>query len=77
MFAPTGRPLRRGDAYFFNHYVFFPGMAYGLTDHFTLSGGVSVLPGVGLNEQLLSVAPSLEAVELFGITYGKGLISVV
>ena len=57
MFAPTGRPLRRGDAYFFNHYVFFPGMAYGLTDHFTLSGGVSVLPGVGLNEQLLSVAP--------------------
>ena len=57
MFAPTGRPLRRGDAYFFNHYVLFPGMAYGLTDHFTLSGGVSVLPGVGLNEQLLSVAP--------------------
>ncbi|MYC73316.1 MAG: hypothetical protein F4X17_21665 [Gemmatimonadetes bacterium] len=59
MFSPTGRPLRRGDAYFFNHYVFFPGMAYGLTDHFTLSGGVSVLPGVGLNEQLLSVAPKL------------------
>ena len=57
MFSPTGRPLRRGDAYFFNHYVFFPGMAYGLTDHFALSGGVSVFPGVGLNDQILSVAP--------------------
>ncbi|MXW77622.1 MAG: hypothetical protein F4Z57_01235 [Gemmatimonadetes bacterium] len=27
MFSPTGRPFRRGDAYFLNHYVFFPGMA--------------------------------------------------
>ncbi len=57
MFSPTGRPLRRGDRYFFNHYVFFPGMAYGLTDHFTLSGGVSFIPGLGLDDQVLSVAP--------------------
>ncbi len=59
MFAPTGRPLRRGDRYFFNHYVFFPGMAYGLTDHFTMFGGVSFIPGLGLDDQVLSVAPSL------------------
>ena len=57
MFAPTGRPLRRGDRYFFNHYVFFPGMAYGLTDHFTMFGGVSFIPGLGLDDQVLSVAP--------------------
>ena len=57
MFAPTGRPLRRGDRYFFNHYVFFPGMAYGLTDHFTMLGGVSFIPGLGLDDQVLSVAP--------------------
>ena len=57
MFAPTGRPLRRGDRYFFNHYVFFPGMAYGLTDRFSLSGGVSFIPGLGLDDQVLSVAP--------------------
>ena len=59
MYAPTGRPLRRGDSYFYNHYIFFPGMAYGITDRISLSGGVSVLPGVGLDEQLLSVAPKL------------------
>lgn len=56
MFAPTGRPLRRGDGYFYNHYIFFPGITYGLTEHFSLSGGVSVFPAVGLNDQILSVA---------------------
>ncbi len=59
MFAPTGRPLRRGAGYFSNHYVLFPGMAYGLTDHFTLAGGVSFIPGAGLSDQVLSVAPKL------------------
>ena len=57
MFAPTGRPLRRGDRYFFNHYVFFPGMAYGFTDRFGVAGGLSVIPGLGLGEQILSLAP--------------------
>ena len=57
MFAPTGRPLRRGDRYFFNHYVFFPGMAYGFTDRFGVAGGLSVIPGLGLSEQILSLAP--------------------
>ena len=57
MFAPTGRPLRRGDRYFFNHYVFFPGMAYGFTNRFGVAGGLSVIPGLGLTDQILSVAP--------------------
>ena len=57
MFAPTGRPLSRGDRYFFNHYVFFPGMAYGFTDRFGVAGGLSVIPGLGLSEQILSLAP--------------------
>ncbi len=59
MFAPTGRPLRRGDRYFFNYYVFFPGMAYGFTDHFGVAGGMSIIPGLGLREQILSVAPKV------------------
>ena len=52
MFAPTGRPLGKGDGYFSDHYVIFPGFAYGLTDHLSVSGGVSVIPGLGLDEQL-------------------------
>lgn len=52
MFAPTGRPLRKGDGYFSDHYVIFPGFAYGVTDHLSVSGGVSVIPGLGLDEQV-------------------------
>jgi hypothetical protein len=59
MFAPSGRPLRKGDGYFSDHYVLFPGFAYGLNDHFSVSGGVSVIPGLGFDEQLLYVSSSV------------------
>lgn len=59
MFAPTGRPLRGGDGYFFDHWVFFPGIAYGFNDRVGVAAGLSVFPGVGLDEQILSLAPKV------------------
>jgi hypothetical protein len=56
MFAPTGRPLGKGDGYFSDHYVVFPGFAYGLTDNLSLSGGVSIVPGLNLKEQVFYVS---------------------
>ncbi len=56
MFAPTGRPLGKGDGYFSNHYVLFPGFAYGLTRNLSIAGGVSTIPGLGLNQQLFYVS---------------------
>ena len=55
--APTGRPLRGGEGYFSDHWVFFPGVAYGVTDNFTLAGGVSLIPGIGLDEQAMYFTP--------------------
>lgn len=52
LFSPTGRPLRKGEGYFSDHYVVFPGVAYGLTDNISVGGGLSVVPGLGLGEQL-------------------------
>jgi len=52
MFAPTGRPLRKGDGYFSDHYVVFPGVTYGVTDQISLSGGVSTVPAVAPGDQL-------------------------
>ena len=57
MFAPTGRPLRQGDGYFSDYYVFFPGVSYGLTDRLSLTAGLSVFPGAGLDQQVLTLAP--------------------
>ena len=52
LFSPTGRPLGKGEGYFSDHYVVFPGVAYGLTDNISVGGGLSVVPGLGLSDQL-------------------------
>jgi hypothetical protein len=59
MFAPTGRPLRKGDGYFSDFYVLFPSVSYGVTDHLSVSAGMSFIPGISLDEQLFFVAPRL------------------
>jgi hypothetical protein len=55
--APTGRPLRGGEGYFSDHWIFFTGAAYGVNDNFTLAGGVSVIPFIGLDEQAMYFTP--------------------
>jgi hypothetical protein len=59
LFAPTGRPLKKGDGYFSDYELVFPGVAFGLTDNVTLAGGVSVIPGLGLDEQLFYISPKV------------------
>jgi len=59
LFAPTGRPLKRGDGYFSDYYIFFPGVAYGITDNLSLMGGFSIIPGLGLGDQLIYLAPRI------------------
>ncbi len=58
MFAPTGRPLGKGNGYFSDHYVVFPGVAYGLTKNLSLAGGISTIPALGLSEQFFYVSAS-------------------
>jgi hypothetical protein len=58
-FAPTGRMLRKDEGYFSDAYVFFPSFQGGLSDRFTLGGGVSIVPGLGLDEQLYYLTPKV------------------
>lgn len=59
MYAPTGRPLRRGEGFFSDYYVFFPGISYGITDQVGFMAGMSAFPGVPLEAQLKYVAPRI------------------
>lgn len=59
MLAPTGRPLRKDTGYFSNHYLFFSGFSYGVTDNVSLSAGVSMFPGLGPGGQLFYVSPRI------------------
>lgn len=56
-FAPTGRGLAQGQGYFSAYELFFPFFAYGVTDFFTLAGGISVFPGI--TSQLVYIAPRI------------------
>jgi hypothetical protein len=58
-FAPTARTLGRGSGYFADYYLFFPGGAYGINDHFSMAGGLSLIPGVGFDEQIYYLAPKV------------------
>lgn len=59
MFGPTARPLRKGDGYFADYELVFPGVAYGVTDNITIGGGISAVPGIGLGEQLFYISPKV------------------
>jgi len=77
MFAPTGRPLRKGEGYFSDYYVCFPGVSYGFTDRMSIMVGVSVVPGLGLREQLKYVAPriGIQTSDEFAVSAGVLYVS--
>jgi hypothetical protein len=58
-FAPSGRMLRSSEKYFSDAYVFFPSIQVGVTDQFTIGGGMSLFPGVSLDEQIYYLTPKL------------------
>lgn len=55
----TARTLKQRSAYLSNHYLFFPAITYGFTDHFTLGGGGSLFPGAGFKEQVFYLTPKI------------------
>ena len=59
LFSPTGRMINAGEGYLADHMVFFPAFAVGLTDYLTLGGGVSLFPGISIEEQMFFVMPKL------------------
>ena len=75
-FAPTARMLKQGKGYFSDYYLFFPGFAYGITDRFTLGGGLSIFPGVDMNDQLFFVAPKFGLVQEKTFSFAMGALLV-
>lgn len=59
LFAPTGRMLDAGNGYVSDYELFFPGVAYGVSDRVTIGGGLSLIPGVGLDEQVFYFTPKV------------------
>lgn len=58
-FAPTGRTMRAGEYYFSDVFIFLPSGQVGVTDRITLGGGMSLIPGLGVDEQLFYLTPKV------------------
>jgi len=63
-FAPSGQMLKKGEGYFADYELFFPGFAYGVTDNVSIGGGVSIFPA-GLDNQVYYVTPKV------GMSFGE------
>ncbi len=76
LFAPTGRPLGKEDGYFSDYYVFFPGVTYGFTNTFSLMAGMSVVPGMELDEQIKYLAPKIGLYNTEKLAVSGGILYV-
>jgi hypothetical protein len=72
--APTGRTLARGEGYVGDYYVLFPVVGYGITDRFTLAGGMSAIPGLTIGQQLFYLAPKVSLVRSPTFNLGVGAL---
>ena len=77
-FAPTARMLKQGDGYFSDYYLFFLGVAYGMTDNITIGGGISIFPGVDIDKQIFYFTPKvgLKSAKNFNFAAGALLVKL-
>jgi hypothetical protein len=76
-FAPTGRMLRAGERYFSDVLILFPSLQAGISDRVSLGGGLSIVPGVGLDQQLFFITPKvgLYASDALNVAAGALLVT--
>jgi hypothetical protein len=74
LFAPTGRGLKAKQGYFAVYEIFFPFVAYGITDWLTIAGGFSLFPGA--SSQLLYLAPKITPLRLEKLDLSGGVLYI-
>jgi len=75
-FAPTGRMLKQGQGYFSDYYVFFPGVAWGVTDNFMFGVGMSLFPVSGFDEQIFYFTPKVGVATSEDFSFAVGALII-
>ena len=63
LFSPTAIPLRKGESYFADFWVFVLSAATGITDHFTLGGGMTLVPGLSIEDNVFYALPKYTLID--------------
>ncbi|HWO88486.1 MAG TPA: hypothetical protein VNL98_04975 [Gemmatimonadales bacterium] len=75
-FAPTARMLAAGEGYFADHWLFFPSVAFGVTDRVTIGGGMSIFPGTDLGNQFMFLTPKVGLPSPPGLQLAAGALVI-
>lgn len=72
-FGPTGRTLPKGSGYFGVFELFFPFVAYGVTDWLTVAGGTPIFPG--LMGEIFYFAPKVRVFSMASTDVSAGVLA--
>src|SRR6056297_3406769 len=75
--SPTARTMPQGQGRFSDYWVFFPSLAYGLTDRFDASVGVSLVPGLSFQLLTLNAKARVLSTETVDIAVGNLVVTPV
>jgi hypothetical protein len=72
----TARMLKKGDGYFADSYLFFPSIAYGISNNITIGGGMSLIPGVDPDKQLFYFTPKIGLTAIKNLNFATGALII-
>lgn len=73
-FTPTARPLKSGQGYISAYQIFFPFLAFGVTDFLTLGGGLALLPRA--TDQIFYFAPKVTPLQFDNFSFAGGALYI-
>ena len=63
LFSPTAIPLRKGESYFSDFWIFLASAAIGVTDRFTLGAGMTLVPSSDFSKNVFYLLPKYTVVD--------------
>ncbi|UCD36778.1 MAG: hypothetical protein JSW54_08010 [Fidelibacterota bacterium] len=73
LWSPTAFALRAKHGYCNDACLFLPSFAWGITDNFSVLGGITLIPGVRIGDQLLQLAGKLTLIERDRLAVAAGI----
>ena len=77
IFAPTAIPLRQGEGYVSDFWIFFASAAVGVTDRFTMGGGLSLFPTNDFSNNIFYAIPKYAIVNRPTLNVAVGALAAI
>jgi hypothetical protein len=74
-FAPTGRMLVKGEGYFSDTYLLFLNFVGGVSSHFTMGGGFSIIPSPEPTNNVVYITPKVGVVQSPKLNVAVGVLA--